>query len=196
MVKQLAASARLPLSDPRRSSLDVSWSFSLRRTPGSDELATRMTLAALTTVGGAQAACERIAEATGLACRYVLDYGFARRYRVTVGLDESRCAVSVTDYGYDQPAAPPGGTPEVPTPSYETTRLCQELSECATDGMKLDGIQVHHALDGAVLVRFRAGLPIAPVSPVSPIVSEPPSADDAGPPPVAPDTSRSPGARG
>ncbi len=184
MVK-LAASARLPLSDPRRTALDVSWSFSLPRLPGSDQLAARMAQAALGTIAAHPAPCEQIARAVGLACRYVLLNGLARRYRVTIGVDDARCAVSVTDYGYDQPAAtglPGTAGPPAPPPSYETTRLCQELSGQGVDGAKMDGVQVHHALDGAVLVRFRTQLPTPPGALESP--------------PGTPGTSRSPDARG
>ncbi|MCQ4042422.1 hypothetical protein ACFOSC_16590 [Streptantibioticus rubrisoli] len=172
------ASARLPLSDPRRSTLDVCCTFSLARASGSDALAERMTHAALTTIGTHDAPCAQIAEATALACRYVLDYGYARRYRVTLGLDGARCTVSVTDYGYDQPPDASASAALHAPPSHVTAELCHELSGHAG----LDGVQVHHALDGAVLVRFRTPLPR--------------SADSPEPHPAAPDTSRSPSAQG
>ncbi|GAA1904003.1 hypothetical protein [Streptantibioticus ferralitis] len=181
MVKGTAA-ARLPLSDPRRSTLDVCWTFSLARADGSDALAERMTHAALTTIGTHDVPCAQIAEATALACRYVLDYGYARRYRVTLGMDDTRCTVSVTDYGYDQPPDAPATAALHAPPSHVTAELCHELSGHAVDGSRLDGVQVHHALDGAVLVRFRTPLPR--------------STDSPEPHPAAPDTSRSPSARG
>ncbi len=170
------ASARLPLSDPRRSALDVCCTFSLARTNGSDALAERMTHAALTTIGTHDVPCARIAEATALACRYVLDYGYARRYRVTLGMDDTRCTVSVTDYGYDQPPDAPATAALHAPPSHVTAELCHELSG------QVDGVQVHHALDGAVLVRFRTPLPRSAHSPE--------------PHPAAPDNSRSPSAQG
>ncbi|TKA13423.1 hypothetical protein [Actinacidiphila oryziradicis] len=78
--------------------------------------------------------------------------------------------VSVTDYGYDQPGEPSSSS------RCRTTRLRRALAGC---GLAADGIQVHHALEGAVLVRFRAGLPVGCRQPQ--------------PPPAAPDHSRSPG---
>jgi hypothetical protein len=167
---KLAASSRLPLSDPRRTALDVSWTFSLLRAPGSEALAQRMSHAALDTLGEYGAIGARLAGAIGLACAYLVTHGRGRRYRVTLGVDGSRCGVCVTDHGYDQPA----GAPAPPPP--ETTRLCQELADTGSDG-----VQVHHAADGAVLVRFRAQLPV-PV--------------DFPEPPPARDTSRSPRAQG
>lgn len=138
--------------------LDVSWTFSLTREPGSDALAARMSRAALETLGAAEGCGRHVSRAVELACGYVMQHGFARRYRVTLGLEGPRCAVSVTDYGYDRSAAPHDGRPgrHRATPSPELTVLCRELSE------RMDGVQVHHALDGAVLVRFRAHLPPSP----------------------------------
>jgi len=154
---------RTPLPDAKPDAsaaapLDVSWTFSLSRAPGSDALAARMSRAALDTLGAADGCGRHVSRAVELACGYVMQHGFARRYRVTLGLEGRRCAVAVTDYGYDQatasggPAAARTGT----APSPELTVLCRELSE------RMDGVQVHHALDGAVLVRFRAHLPAAP----------------------------------
>jgi hypothetical protein len=51
---KLVSSGRVPppeLSCPSALVLDVSWTFSLRRTPGSDELAARMSDAALGALG-------------------------------------------------------------------------------------------------------------------------------------------------
>jgi hypothetical protein len=170
---KLAASSRLPLSDPGRTALDVSWTFSLRRTPGSEALAERMTRAALDTLDEYGEVGASLAGAVGLACGYLVAHGSGRRYRVTLGVDGSRCNVCVTDYGYDQPA---GGTGVPPSSPPGTTRLCQELAGTGTDG-----VQVHHAADGAVLVRFRAQLPVV--------------VDFSQPPPV-PGHSRSPDAHG
>ncbi|NEA56361.1 hypothetical protein G3I60_19980 [Streptomyces sp. SID13666] len=184
---KLAAISRLPLSDPRRSTLDVSWTFSLHRTPGSDELAARMTCAALDTLGPYGQVSAQLAAAITLACGYVVDHGLAHRYRVTLGVDGARCTVSVTDYGYDKPLTVPPDPPH----SYAATALCQQLAHPTENGARIDGVQVHHATDGAVLIRFRALLPAAPAD----------AADDSAPglpqpPPAAPDHSRSPGARG
>lgn len=184
---KLAAVSRLSLSDPRRSTLDLSWTFSLHRAPGSDELAARMTCAALDTLGPYGAVSARLADAITLACGYVVDHGFAHRYRVTLGVDGTRCTVSVTDYGYDQPPAVPPARPH----SYAATALCQRLADPADGGAHIDGVQVHHAVDGAVLVRFRALLP----DPAAESGGDP-AAGLPQPPPAAPDHSRSPGARG
>ncbi|MDJ0339972.1 hypothetical protein QMK19_06805 [Streptomyces sp. H10-C2] len=184
---KLAAISRLPLSDPRRSSLDVSWTFSLHRIPGSDDLAARMTCAALDTLGPFGPAGAQLATAIALACGYVVDHGFAHRYRVTLGVDGVRCTVSVTDYGYDKPLTV---TPDPPH-SYAATALCQQLAHHTDSGAQIDGVQVHHATDGAVLIRFRALLPAAAAEPAAGPATGLPQ-----PPPAAPDHSRSPGARG
>lgn len=180
----LAASARLQLSDPRRAPLDVSWSFSLPRAPGSDRLAARMAQSALGTLGAADGA--QVAGAMALACRYVLDNGLARRYRVTLAVDGPRCAVSVTDYGYDQPGAalPPGAGP--PPPPAGTTGLRRQLSAYRVAGAAVDDVQVHHAVDGAVLVRFGFRLLLPGEAGGGPF----------GPSPGLPGTSRSPDPRG
>jgi hypothetical protein len=151
--------SRLPLSDARRTELDLSWTFSVSRAPGSDLLAARMSRAALDVLGAADQDGKLVSEAVELACGYVVQYGLARRYRVTLGLDGPRCAVAITDYGYDQGA---GGGQSPPASSHEVAALCRELSE------QMDGVQVHHALDGAVLVRFRAHLPARPAPPDAP----------------------------
>ncbi|MEU1617933.1 hypothetical protein ABZ479_11605 [Streptomyces sp. NPDC005722] len=180
---KLAASSRLSLSDPRRSALDVSWTFSLRRAPGGEALAARMSGAALETLAYGPAA-QRVAEAVAVACGYVVAYGQAPRFRVTLGVDGGRCAVCVTDTGYGRP---PGGSaqgPAEPPSPDETTRLCRTLTGTGTGG-PLDGVQVHHTADGAVLVRFRARLP----EPGGPGRAHRLSPD-------APDHSRGPGARG
>lgn len=124
---KLAASSRLSLSDPYRSATDVSWTFSLRRAPGSDAPAARMSGAALETLAYGAAAA-RVAEAVGVACGYVVAHGQARRFRVTLGVDGARCSVCVTDTGYDQPPAAPDGMPPEPPSSDEATRLCRELT--------------------------------------------------------------------
>jgi hypothetical protein len=132
--------------------LDVSWTFSLRRTPGSDELAARMSGAALGALGQyGRPVDPRTADAIGLACGYVVAHGRARHYRVALSIDGDHCVVSVTDYGYDQPGEPSSSS------LYRTTRLRRALAGC---GPAADSIQVHHALEDAVLVRFRAGLPV------------------------------------
>ncbi|MCZ4118880.1 hypothetical protein [Streptomyces sp. H39-S7] len=184
---KLAAISRLPLSDPRRSTLDLSWTFSLHRAPGSDDLAARMTCAALDTLGPYGEVSARLADAVTLACGYVVDHGFAHRYRVTLGVDGTRCTVSVTDYGYDKPLA----VPPAPPHSYAATALCQQLADPAGNGAHIDGVQVHHATDGAVLIRFRALLPDAATETAGDSAAGLPQ-----PPPAAPDHSRSPGARG
>lgn len=148
--------SRLPLSDYRRADLDLSWTFSVSRAPGSDMLAARMSRAALDALGAADQYGRLVSEAVELACGYVVQYGLARRYRVTLGLDGPRCAVSVTDYGYDQGAATTWSSEPPAATSHEVAALCRELSA------QMDGVQVHHALDGAVLVRFRTHLPAAP----------------------------------
>ncbi|WP_189132291.1 hypothetical protein [Wenjunlia tyrosinilytica] len=145
------------MSDARRADLDLSWTFSVSRAPGSDMLAARMSRAALDALGAEDQCGKVVAEAVELACGYLVQYGLARRYRVTLGLDGPRCAVAITDYGYDQPASYwHGGDLPAPATSGEVAALCRELSE------QMDGVQVHHALDGAVLVRFRTHLPPAP----------------------------------
>ncbi|MGW3241514.1 hypothetical protein [Streptomyces sp. NPDC001070] len=121
---KLAASSRLSLSDPRRSALDVSWTFSLQRAPGSEALAARMSGAALETLAYG-AAGTRVAEAIGVACGYVVAHGQARRFRVTLGVDGARCSVCVTDTGHDHPPAVSRGAAPEPPSSYETTRLCR-----------------------------------------------------------------------
>jgi hypothetical protein len=145
--------SRLPLSDARRTDLDLSWTFSVSRSPGSDLLAARMSRAALDALGAADQDGRLVSEAVGLACGYLVQYGLARRYRVTLGLDGPRCAVAITDYGYDQAVGSLGDDPPAPASSHDVAALCRELSE------QMDGVQVHHALDGAVLVRFRTHLP-------------------------------------
>ncbi|MFJ4983108.1 hypothetical protein ACIP9H_04870 [Streptomyces sp. NPDC088732] len=180
---KLAASSRLSLSDPKRSALDVSWTCSLRRTPGSDALAARLSRAALETLSCGPAGA-RIAQAVLVACGYVVTHGRARRFRVTLGVEDGHCSVCVTDTGYDQPSAHDGGAPPEPPSSAETTRLCRQLAG-AGDEEPLDGVQVHHTADGAVLVRFRTRLP------------EPGGTPPAHrSPPDAPDHSRGPGTRG
>lgn len=145
-------------TDARGASLDVSWTFSLSRAPGSDALAARMSRAALETLGAADHCGRHVSRAVELACGYVVQHGLARRYRVTLGLEGRRCAVAVTDYGYDQAASRRDAADRAArtASSPELTVLCRELSE------RMDGVQVHHALDGAVLVRFRAHLPSPP----------------------------------
>jgi hypothetical protein len=225
MVK-LAAPAYLPPREAGRPALDVSWTFSVSRVPGSDELAARMTRAALDTLGGPYSAVGALlTDATSLACAYLVAHSAARRYRVTLGVDGGHCAVAVTDYGYDHGPLPGDTGDPVPEPDRDAARdLCRRLAEstayaaggtgpvttagtaagtaagagaetgAGTEGPgaapgpgapTVDGVQVHHAVDGAVLVRFRAQCP-APAAP--------PSAPPA--PPAAPDASRGPGARG
>ncbi|MFJ5217512.1 hypothetical protein ACIP98_22680 [Streptomyces sp. NPDC088354] len=180
---KLAASSRLSLSDPKRSALDVSWTCSLYRAPGSDALAARMSRAALEILAGGTAGA-RISQAVLVACDYVVTHGQARRFRVTLGVEDGHCSVCVTDTGYDQPPARNGGAPPEPPSPFETTRLCRRLAGSG-DEEPLDGVQVHHTADGAVLVRFRARLPEP---------GEPPPAHR--PPPDVPDHSRSPDTRG
>lgn len=192
---KLAAISRLPLSDPRRSTLDVSWTFSLHRTPGSDDLAARMTCAALDTLGPYGPVSSQLATAIALACGYVVDHGFAHRYRVTLGVDGVRCTVAVTDYGYDKPLTVPPDPPH----SYAATALCRQLARRTESGAQIDGVQVHHATDGAVLIRFRALLPALADGPgTEPAKGSVVRSAEAlpQPPPAAPDHSRSPGARG
>lgn len=145
-----------PQTDRRaRTALDLSWTFSLSRIPGSDELAARMSRSALETLGAGDGHGRQVSRAVELACGYVVQHGLARRYRVTLGLDGPSCAVAVTDYGFDQPGDHwRAGTADDPGPSGEPAALCRELSE------RVEGVQVHHALDGAVLVCFRAQLPL------------------------------------
>jgi hypothetical protein len=236
MVK-LAAPAYLPPREADRPALDVSWTFSVSRVPGSDELAARMTRAALDTLGGPyRAVGALLTDATSLACAYLVAHSAARRYRVTLGVDGGHCAVAVTDYGYDHGPLPGDTGDPVPEPDRDAARdLCRRLAEStayaaagtgpgaaagsatgpgsaagtaagaasgtaagsgteagagaegpgaapAPGAPTVDGVQVHHAVDGAVLVRFRAQCP-APAAP-------PPA------PPAAPDASRDPGARG
>ncbi|MFJ1587309.1 hypothetical protein ACIOC1_28815 [Streptomyces sp. NPDC088197] len=184
MVK-LAASAYLPPREADRPVLDVSWTFSVGRLPGSDELAARMTRAALDTLGGPYGGIGAlITDATSLACAYLVAHSLARRYRVTLGVDGAHCAVAVTDYGYDHGLPGDGAEPvPVPEPARDEARdLCRRLAGAAAHPVTIDGVQVHHAVDGAVLIRFRAQLPHAPTVPPTP--------------PAAPDASRSPGARG
>ncbi|MFF6961011.1 hypothetical protein [Streptomyces sp. NPDC008317] len=182
MVK-LAASAYLPPREADRPVLDVSWTFSVGRLPGSDELAARMTRAALDTLGGPYGGIGAlITDATSLACAYLVAHSLARRYRVTLGVDGGHCAVAVTDYGYDH-GLPGDGAEPVPEPARDEARdLCRRLAEAAAHPVTIDGVQVHHAVDGAVLIRFRTQLPHSPTVPPTP--------------PAAPDASRSPGARG
>ncbi|MFB7292567.1 hypothetical protein [Actinacidiphila glaucinigra] len=180
---KLAASSRLSLSDPRRSALDVCWTFSLQRAPGSDALAARMSGAALETLAYGSAAT-RVAEAVAVACGYVLAYGRARRFRITLGVDGARCSVCVTDTGYHRPPGGLAGVPPRPPSPDGPTLLCRALTGTGT-GAPLDGVRVHHTADGAVLVRFRARLP----EPDGPGRPHRPSPD-------APDHSRGPGARG
>jgi hypothetical protein len=212
MVK-LAAPTYLPPRDADRPVLDVSWTFSVSRVPGSDALAARMTRAALDTLGGPYTAVGALlADATSVACAYLVVHSLARRYRVTLGVDGGHCAVTVTDYGYDHGPLPGGGQP-VPEPGHDAVSdLCLRLThstarteagtgadtgsgsgsgtesrfgtEPAAGAPTVDGVQVHHAVDGAVLIRFRTQCP-APVAPPAPPA-----------PPAAPDVSRSPGARG
>ncbi|MEW2517770.1 hypothetical protein [Actinacidiphila alni] len=172
MVELAAPAPRTPRDD-EHAALDVSWTFSVSRVRGSDELAARMTRAALDTLGGPYGAVgPLLTDAASVACAYLVAHSVARRYRVALGVDGGHCAVAVTDYGYDH-TPPPGGTGgRVPEPDRAAARdLCRRLAESA-----VDGVQVHHAVDGAVLIRFRAQCPTAP--------------------PAAPDSSRSPGARG
>lgn len=180
---KLAASSRLSLSDPKRSALDASWTCSLRRVPGSDALAARMSRAALEILSCGTAGA-RIAQAVLVACDYVVTHGQARRFRVTLGVEDGHCSVCVTDTGYDRPPAHSGGAPPEPPSSSETTRLCRQLAGTG-DEEPLDGVQVHHTADGAVLIRFRARLPGT---------GETPRAHRS--PPDAPDHSRGPGTRG
>lgn len=135
--------------------LDLSWTFSLSRAPGSDALAARMSRSALETIGAPGARGRQVSEAVELACGYVVRHGLARRYRVTLGLDGPHCAVAVTDYGYDQPGEHWQAATDEPAPSRELSALCRVLSE------RMEGVQVHHASGGAVLVRFRTDLPLA-----------------------------------
>lgn len=207
---ELAAPAYLPPREADRPALDVSWTFSVSRVPGSDELAARMTRAALDTLGGPYGAVGALlTDATSLACAYLVAHSAARRYRVTLGVDGGHCAVAVTDYGYDHgPLAADSGGPVPETDSDAARDLCRRLAGCtagstagsstgsaagsiadAANGTRpdpgrptVDGVQVHHAVDGAVLVRFRAQCPAPAALPPTP--------------PAAPDTSRSPGARG
>ncbi|MET9874495.1 hypothetical protein ABZZ36_07700 [Actinacidiphila glaucinigra] len=179
---KLAASSRLSLSDPRRSALDVSWTFSLRRAPGSDGPG-RPAGEVLETLAHGSAAT-RVAEAVAVACGYVLAYGRARRFRVTLGVDGARCSVCVTDTGYHRPPGGLAGVPPRPPSPDGPTLLCRALTGTGT-GEPLDGVRVHHTADGAVLVRFRARLP----EPDGPGRPHRPSPD-------APDHSRGPGARG
>ncbi|MFD3450886.1 hypothetical protein ACFWVC_01770 [Streptomyces sp. NPDC058691] len=178
-----SASSRLSLSDPKRSALDVSWTCSLRSAPGSDALAARMSHAALEILACGTAGA-RISQAVLVACGYVVTHGQARRFRVTLGVEDGHCSVCVTDTGYDQPPALAGAAPPEPPSSSETTRLCRQLTD-AGDAEPLDGVQVHHTADGAVLVRFRARLPEPGGTP-----------RPHRPPPDAPDHSRGPGTRG
>jgi hypothetical protein len=223
MVK-LAAPAYLPPREADLPALDVSWTFSVSRVPGSDELAARMTRAALDTLGGPyRAVGALLTDATSLACAYLVAHSAARRYRVTLGVDGGHCAVAVTDYGYDHGPLPGDTGDPVPEPDRDAARdLCRRLAESTAHAAAgtgpataagaaagagaetgagaegsgaapgpgpgaptVDGVQVHHAVDGAVLVRFRAQCP-APAAP--------PPAPPA--PPAAPDASRGPGARG
>lgn len=154
MVDPLHTRALSATSNRLSAALDVSWTFSLCRTPGSDTLAARMSRSALEALGAADGCGKQVSQAVELACGYVLQHGLARRYRVTLGLEGPRCAVAVTDYGYDQPGEHWRARQVEPAPSHELTTLCRELSE------QMEGVQVHHALDGAVLVRFRTQVPL------------------------------------
>lgn len=142
-----------PLSSPRDPATDVSWTFSLARAPGSEVLAARMSYAALEILGVPDGCGGHISGAIELACRYVLRHGLARRFRVTVGIEGPRCLVAITDYGYDQPGSHWWTKRSPATPDHEVTGLCRAL------GDRMDTVQVHHALDGAVLVRFRSRFP-------------------------------------
>ncbi|WUD75142.1 hypothetical protein OG937_27340 [Streptomyces sp. NBC_00510] len=121
---KLAASSRLSLSDPQRSATDVSWTFSLRRAPGSDAPAARMSGAALRALAYGTAAT-RVAEAVRVARGYVLAHGQARRVRVPLGVDRARRSVCVTDTGYGHPPTVPVGVPPEPPSRDATTRLCR-----------------------------------------------------------------------
>jgi hypothetical protein len=72
--------------------------------------------------------------------------------------------------------APRHGTSRRCLPPPETPLLCRQPADAGSDG-----VQAHHATDGAVVVRFRAQLPV-PV--------------EFSQPPPAPDHSRSPRAHG
>ncbi|MCZ2523353.1 hypothetical protein [Streptomyces sp. HB2AG] len=153
---KLASSFPPPPAGHPAAPADLSWAFSLGRAPGSDQLAARMTRAALEALGAGSAHGARISHATGLACAHLLAHGCARRYRVALGVDGPRCSVTVTDYGFDLPASGCVGDPV--TRARAAGELSRELS-AAAEGVRLEDVQVHHARDGAVLVRFTARLP-------------------------------------